>query len=126
MLPTTPEATQLIVDLYGCDTAILDSIEKIKAIIHTACRALPTTIVEECYHKFEPIGISAIAVISTSHFSIHTWPEYGYASIDIFSCDSNVPEEISTLLKELLCATHIESKTLKRKLLLEETIKKKG
>ena len=121
METNTPDATQLIVDLYGCDANILDSIKKIKSIVHTICNALPTTIVEECYHKFEPIGISAFAIISTSHFSIHTWPEYSYASVDIFSCDSRVPAEITTRLKDLLGATHIESKVIKRKLIYDQT-----
>lgn len=48
------------------------------------CQCIGAGIVEECYHKFSPMGISAVAVITTSHISIHTWPEYGYAAVDIF------------------------------------------
>lgn len=53
-------------------------------MIHMVCQCIGAGIVEECYHKFSPMGISAVAVITTSHISIHTWPEYGYAAVDIF------------------------------------------
>ncbi|MBR3631064.1 MAG: adenosylmethionine decarboxylase [Oscillospiraceae bacterium] len=85
-------AEQLIVDLYGCDPALLDDPERVQEAAHYAVRSVGSDIVEECMHRFEPIGISYIAVITTSHFSIHTWPEYGYAAVDFFSCCSSVPE----------------------------------
>ena len=66
-------AVQLIADLYGCGQ-ILDDLEAIKESAHLAIEYVGANIVEECVHKFEPIGITYFAVISTSHFSIHTWP----------------------------------------------------
>ena len=73
-------------------------------------------IVEECVHEFEPIGVTYFAVISTSHFSIHTWPEYGYAAIDIFSCKDEVVDGISEKLKELFEAERIELHLVERKI----------
>ena len=78
-------AVQLIADLYGCSEIINDT-EAIKRAAHRAIEYVGADIVEECIHKFEPIGVTYFAVISTSHFSVHTWPEYGYAAVDIFSC----------------------------------------
>ena len=106
-------AVQLIADLYGCGQ-ILDDIEAIKESAHLAIEYVGADIVEECLHKFEPIGITYFAVISTSHFSIHTWPEYGYAAIDIFSCSDYVVEGISHKLKELFCADKIKIRKVQR------------
>ncbi|MBS6395574.1 MAG: adenosylmethionine decarboxylase [Clostridiales bacterium] len=93
-------AGQLFVDLYGCDREVIDDLEKIRQIAHHAIRQIHADIVEECSHRFTPVGITYIAVITTSHFSIHTWPEYGYAAVDIFSCDESVPDEIAASLME--------------------------
>ena len=82
-------AMQVIADLYGCDD-IINDITAIKNAAHTAIEYVGASIVEECTHEFEPIGITYFAVISTSHFSIHTWPEYGYVAVDIFSCNDSV------------------------------------
>ena len=85
-------AEQLIVDLYGCTPGLLDDPAFVQSAARSAVQNIGAEIVEECLHRFEPIGISYIAVITTSHFSIHTWPEYGYAAVDIFSCSAGVPE----------------------------------
>ena len=107
-------AYQIMIDCYGCDSDILDSIDKIKQIIHIGCEKINTSIVEECYHKFEPIGISAMAVITSSHFSVHTWPENGYAAIDIFSCSENIPDMIGKCIGDLLKAKEIKTKKFER------------
>ena len=77
------EARQLIVDHYGCRTSCIDDVDSIKNVIHMVCQCIGAGIVEECYHKFSPMGISAVAVITPSHISIHTWPEYGYTGRDM-------------------------------------------
>lgn len=92
-------ASQLLVDLYACDSQIINDMEQVKEIARNMIKEIHSEIVEECCHQFQPIGITYIAVISTSHFSIHTWPEYGYAAVDIFSCDSEVPELVAEKLK---------------------------
>lgn len=92
-------ASQLLVDLYECDADIIDDIEKIQEVARKAIHAIGAEIVEECMHKFEPIGVTYIAVITTSHFSIHTWPENRYAAVDIFSCKEEVPEVLAEQLK---------------------------
>lgn len=114
------EAKQLIVDLYGCPVSRIDNVEHIKDVIHQVCGRIGAGIVEECYHKFTPVGISAVAVITTSHISIHTWPEYGYAAADIFSCQEDIPEEICRLLCDLLEADQIETRMIKRTLMKDK------
>lgn len=106
-------AVQIVADLYGCKD-ILDDMTAITDAAHKAIDYVGAQIVEECVHKFEPIGITYFSVISTSHFSIHTWPEYGYAAVDIFSCSDTVAEGISQMLKELFGAERIVLRTIER------------
>ncbi len=106
-------AVQIIADLYGCKE-ILDDMAAITEAAHKAIDYVGAKIVKECIHKFEPIGITYFAVISTSHFSIHTWPEYGFAAIDIFSCNDMVADGISQMLKELFEAKRIMVRVLER------------
>ena len=108
-------AKQLVADLYGCGE-IIDDPEGIKEAAHTAIRYVGAEIVEECIHEFEPIGVTYFAVITTSHFSVHTWPEYGYAAVDVFSCGEEVTDKISDLLKEAFGATEIRVEKCERKI----------
>lgn len=114
-------AVQLIADLYGCNE-IIDDVDAIKESAHKAIEYVGANIVEECIHKFEPIGVTYFAVISTSHFSIHTWPECGYAAIDIFSCSNDVVDGISEKLKELFGASQVEMRTINREINKKESI----
>lgn len=106
-------AIQLIADLYDCSD-VIDDPEAIKNAAHKAIEFVGAQIVEECMHKFEPIGVTYFAIISTSHFSIHTWPEHGYAAIDIFSCKDEVVEGISEMLQKLFEAGSIRIRSLNR------------
>jgi S-adenosylmethionine decarboxylase proenzyme, Bacillus form len=101
-------ASQLFADLYGCDVTILNSEQDIREIARRVVSDIGAEIVEECVHTFEPIGITYFAVITTSHFSVHTWPEYGYAAVDVFSCGEEVTEKISELLKTAFKASEIK------------------
>jgi S-adenosylmethionine decarboxylase len=109
-------AQQLIIDMHGCRQDALDDVEALAQIAHAAISSLGAHIIEECVHKFDPIGISYIAVISTSHFSIHTWPEFGYAAVDVFSCTDDVPEKIACLLEEGFHAKTVETRKIVRQI----------
>ena len=61
------------------------------------------TVVEKAFHQFNPHGVSGVVIVAESHLFIHTWPEYGYAAVDIFTCgDSFVPQEAADYLIERL------------------------
>ncbi len=106
-------AIQLIADLYDC-SEIIDDAEAVREAAHKAIEYVGAHIVEECIHKFDPIGITYFAIISTSHFSIHTWPEYRYAAVDIFSCKDEVTDGIAQVLKDLFGSGSIRLQTLER------------
>lgn len=108
-------AKQLIADLYGCDFKILNNEHKIKEIAKLIIEDIGAKIVEECVHVFKPIGITYFAVITTSHFSIHTWPEHGYAAIDLFSCSEFLREEFLEELKVYFKARNMKVNIIERR-----------
>ena len=66
----------------------------VKDILVGAARACGATIVDVAFHEFNPFGVSGVVVIAESHLSVHTWPEYRYAAVDIFTCGDVIrPEE---------------------------------
>ena len=73
------------------------------------------TVINSTFHHFSPFGVSGVIVIQESHFSIHCWPEYGFASIDLYTCGDTVdPWEAYKQLKSSLGATHGSTMELSR------------
>ena len=73
-------------ELRDCNPAVLQSLDKVRSALVSAAEAASATIVDVSFHEFSPFGISGMVIIAESHLSIHTWPEYGYAAVDIFTC----------------------------------------
>jgi S-adenosylmethionine decarboxylase len=80
----------LIVEYTGCDRSTLDNMALIEEYLKDAARRSGATIVRSVMHRYNPQGISGMIVIAESHLSIHTWPEYGYAAVDFFTCGNSV------------------------------------
>lgn len=81
--------THLLLDLKGCNPELLDDINYIRQALISAADEAGATIVGENFHKFEPVGVTGIVAIAESHLCIHTWPEYAYAAVDIFTCGAS-------------------------------------
>jgi len=77
---------QLLIEMYGVDPEKLNSLSFIKRKFKKAAKKANANIVKIAFHKFKPYGISGVLVISASHMAIHTWPELGYASVEIYFC----------------------------------------
>lgn len=77
---------QLLIELYGCESSVINDFLLVEAILLEAAREAGATIVTHTFHKFSPQGVSGVVVVAESHLAIHTWPEYGYCAIDIFTC----------------------------------------
>ncbi|HTS21701.1 MAG TPA: adenosylmethionine decarboxylase [Casimicrobiaceae bacterium] len=88
--------SQVVLDLYECDTTHLDDLEWVKRTLVAAARMAGATIVETVFHKFAPWGISGVVVIAESHLAIHIWPENRYAAIDVFTCGESVLVEVAS------------------------------
>ena len=89
----------LLLELKDCDKGALDNIGFLKGTLLSAATEAGATVLGESFHQFSPQGVSGVVVIAESHLFIHTWPEYGYAAADIFTCgDSVQPEKAAHLL----------------------------
>lgn len=92
-----------LVEFYDCDTKVLDDVDKLKVAMQQAADLSGANVVQSVFHRFSPYGVSGVVVIAESHFSIHTWPEYGYAACDLFTCGEKMTiDNASDYLHEAL------------------------
>ncbi|MBA2662514.1 MAG: S-adenosylmethionine decarboxylase proenzyme [Bradymonadaceae bacterium] len=92
---------QLIIEYYGCPAHLLNDRDFIEDVMVSAAKHMRANIVSVEFHKFNPHGVSGVVVISESHLTIHTWPEYGYAAVDVFTCGQVIdPWEAHAFMKE--------------------------
>jgi S-adenosylmethionine decarboxylase len=96
----------LIVDLHGAKG--LDDIDLVEATLRRCVDAARATLLHIHVHHFQPNGVSGVAVLAESHISIHTWPEVGYAAVDVFMCGSASPDACVPVLREAFSANRVE------------------
>ena len=105
----------VLAEFTGCDTEILNSIEQVKTALLEAARQSGATIVDSVFHQYNPYGLSGVVVIAESHISIHTWPEYGYAAVDFFTCGDQVdPWKACRYMKEKLACLEMHTQEISR------------
>ena len=105
----------MIVEFVDCNRSLLNDSENLEQIINEAVRRSGATIVKTVFHRYNPHGVSGVVVIAESHFSIHTWPEYGYAAVDFFTCGDQVnANRAFDYMKEQLDAQSVSFKDLRR------------
>ncbi|GAB4188680.1 MAG: adenosylmethionine decarboxylase [Calditrichia bacterium] len=105
----------IIAEFYDCDPAILADTQLVETYMKRASIECGATIVESVFHTFNPYGVSGVVVIAESHLAIHTWPEYGYAAVDVFTCGDEVDPWIATkALQEYFKAKNIKTVELPR------------
>jgi S-adenosylmethionine decarboxylase len=95
----------LIVDLHGAER--LNDITHIETTLRRCVDAAQATLLHIHLHHFQPSGVSGVAVLAESHISIHTWPEIGYAALDVFMCGSADPDKCIPVLREAFSAKRI-------------------
>ncbi len=97
----------ILVDLYDCDAALLDDLKFIEESMKQAAVKAGATVVEASFHPFKPCGVSGIVAIQESHLAVHTWPEHGFAAVDLFTCGSEIdPWPAYEFLKEMFGSAH--------------------
>ena len=115
MTTQTPLARHTLLELRGCDSALLNTPDALKDLLLEAVRRGHGTIVTDVFHTFSPHGVSGVVVIAESHVAIHTWPEHDYAAVDIFSCGATLDHAaIREWIRLGLRATTVESRELTR------------
>lgn len=114
----------LLVELKDCNPDIIRSLEEVRDAMVSAAKEAKATIVDVSFHEFNPFGISGMVVIAESHLSIHTWPEYGYAAVDIFTCGDLIkPEAAAEYLINRFQSKNPSFVEMKRGILSHEDIK---
>ena len=93
----------LLLELKDCNKEVLNDLNFLKLTLLSAAEEAGATVVGESFHQFAPQGVSGAVLIAESHLFLHTWPEYGYAAVDIFTCgDSVKPDVAAALLIKML------------------------
>ena len=87
--------THLLLELKDCNPKTLGNLEFVRETLKNAALEAKATIVEVAFHEFSPFGISGMVVIAESHLAIHTWPEYGYAAVDVFTCGDLIDPRVA-------------------------------
>jgi S-adenosylmethionine decarboxylase len=110
----------LLLELKFCNKEVLDDIEYLKAGLIETAEKIGATVLSNVFHQFCPQGVSGVVVIAESHLCIHTWPEYGYAAVDIFTCGNTIdPRDAVALLVDKLGSREHSFKEIERGLLKE-------
>ena len=109
------QSKHFLLELYSCDFEKLNDESFIRCTLNKAAKLANANVLNLISNKFEPQGVTAIALLAESHLSIHTWPECNYAAIDIFTCGQNMkPENASQYLKKTLIAKEYMLRTIYR------------
>ena len=109
------QSKHLLLELYRCDCEKLNDESFLRCTLNKAAKLANATVLNLISNKFEPQGVTAIALLAESHISIHTWPESNYSAVDIFTCGQNMmPELASQYLIEFLMAKEHSLRVIER------------
>ena len=109
------QSIHLLLELYRCDYEKLNDESFLRCTLNRASKLANATVLNLISNKFEPQGVTAIALLAESHISIHTWPESNYSAVDIFTCGQNMsPELASQYLIEALKAEEHSLRVIER------------
>jgi S-adenosylmethionine decarboxylase len=105
----------LIVEYAECEHDVLNDVHAIERYMKEAVRKSGATLVRSVFHRYAPQGVSGVVVIAESHMSVHTWPEYGYAAVDFFTCGNSVdPLKAHAYLEDMLGSRKTQVTELRR------------
>ncbi len=108
-------AKHLLLELLECPPELLDSLDHVEKSLVDAAGAVGVVIIGRVFHKFNPQGITGVLLLAESHMAIHTWPERGYAAVDVFTCSDSVDHDtIMEVLVERFDATHHQNRLVER------------
>jgi S-adenosylmethionine decarboxylase len=109
----------LVCELHGISPGLLRDKELLRNVLLRAAEASGSTVVGDYFYKFEgDMGVTGVVVVAESHLSIHTWPEYGYAAVDVFTCGTHTdPWRALELLRDELKPERVEVTEMTRGIL---------
>ena len=102
------QSKHFLLELYRCDCEKLNDEAFLRCILNRSAKLANATVLNLTSNKFEPQGVTAIALLAESHISIHTWPESNYSAVDIFTCGQNMMPELASqyLIESLMAKEH--------------------
>ena len=108
--------TEWVVDASGCDVKRLADIAQLKLVFERIIHDLELNVLGEIsWHQFpEPGGVTGLALLSESHLTCHTYPEFGAASFNLYCCRDRTTWPWEKMLRELLGATEVKIRVLGR------------
>lgn len=93
----------MLAELIDCPRALLDDAARLQLLLCDCARQGGATVVSAHFHKFSPQGVSGVVIIAESHITIHSWPELGYAAVDVFTCGkAEIAERVMQLVTTAL------------------------
>ena len=103
------KSKHFLLELYRCDYEKLNDESFLRCTLNKAAKLANATVLNLISNKFEPQGVTAIALLAESHLSIHTWPEVNYSAVDIFTCGQNMQPDLSCkfLIEALMAEEHL-------------------
>jgi S-adenosylmethionine decarboxylase len=104
----------VLADFWGCQFEKLDDAELLMNSLKQAAKSAKMTILGEESYKFTPQGFTGLLLLSESHISIHTYPERGYAAIDVYTCGGGMTQKAIDFLKEVLQPAHVQQMLVQR------------
>lgn len=84
----------ILAEFYDCDVNRINDEKFLEELFVNTATEAGATVINSSFHKFSPHGVSGVVVISESHLTIHTWPEYGYCAVDIFTCGDRIDNNL--------------------------------
>jgi len=113
----------LILELWGCNSDSINSIETIERAITETIEACGATLLDLRVYPFTPQGVTGVAILSESHFMIHTWPEHGYAAVDVFTCGMHTdPAKAVPVLKRHFKPERVQVMEMNRGIMIGEEL----
>lgn len=111
-----PNGKSVHADLWGIDPVLLDDLVFLKSLCKLTIKKSGATLVREPqYKKFEPNGVTVLCMLEESHLSIHTYPQYSFVAIDIFTCGSHTnPNKAIEFITKILQPTKINKQEFLR------------
>ncbi len=115
MMTHHPAGVHLLADFHGVDAAHLEDGAALDALLRKAATGAGARILHSHFHGFGTgAGVTGVVLLAESHISIHTWPEFGFAAVDIFMCGSAQPQQALSIIEATLQARSFELRTIER------------
>jgi len=114
---------QVLIELKNCSHNVLNDIQYLRTCLRETAELIGATVVNDSFYQFTPYGVSGVVIIAESHLAIHTWPEYDYAAIDVFTCGHTIePKDAVPILVDKLGARESSCTEINRGVLHGDTV----